>query len=77
MGMETKFITKLLKNLSIKISYNTNNTIVKTLTPRLKYTRTHSRFEKSGVYQLICPDFNMKYVVQTGRLFEYDFKNTF
>jgi len=68
-GKETKFITKLLKNSPIEISYTTNNTISRILNPKLAHTKTRNQFDKGGVYQLTCPDFNMKYVGQTGRSF--------
>jgi len=76
-GLDTKFITKLFKNSSIKISYTTNNTTGKILAARSAHAQTHNRFRKSGVYQLTCPDCNMKYIGQTGRSFRIRFQEHF
>jgi len=76
-GKETKFITKLLKNSSIKISCTTNNTNGKALAPKPIHAQTHSRFEKSGVYQLTWPDCDLRYVGQTGRSFRVRFQENF
>jgi hypothetical protein len=46
-GKETRFITKLLKNASVKVTYTTRNTI-----NRLLSTQNHTqkdKYEKSGV----------------------------
>ena len=64
-GKETKFITKLLKNSSVNVSYTTRNTIARLLSQRS--TPKQNKFDCSGVYQLTFPDCNMKYVGQTGR----------
>ena len=46
----------------------------KTLAPRLTHAQTHSKFEKSGVYPLKCPDCYMKYIGQTERSFRIRFQ---
>jgi hypothetical protein len=68
---QTKFITKIFKNTNIRIAYKTNNTIKKLLTHHTQNCSTPitNKFNKSGIYQLICPDCNMKYIGQTGRSF--------
>jgi hypothetical protein len=76
-GIETKFITKLFKDSPIQISYTTNNTINKILSTRPNQTQTHNQFNKNGVYQLTCPDCNMKYIGQTGRPFHVRFHEHF
>jgi hypothetical protein len=63
-GKETRFITKLFKNTNVKIAFTTNNTTEKCLT--IKQETSQSRFEKSGIYQLTCPECKMKYTRQTG-----------
>jgi hypothetical protein len=68
-GKETKFITKLFKNSSVKVAFTTNNTIRKCLSIKPNQVQKN-RFGKSGVYQLTCPDCNMKYVGQTSCPFQ-------
>ena len=34
-----------------------------------KHGTDHSKYDKSGIYQLTCPDCKMKYTGQTGRPF--------
>ena len=55
----------------MNIAYKTNNSIEKLLSHHTKnqYTTTYAKFNKSGIYQLTCPDCNMKYIGQTGRSF--------
>jgi hypothetical protein len=64
-GKETKSITKLFKISVVKISYTTHNTIARLLNEKFK--PNENKFEGSGVYQLTCPDCNMKYIGQTDR----------
>jgi hypothetical protein len=59
-GKETKFITKLFNDSSVKIAFTTQNTTGKLLSS--KQNPNQNQFEKIGVYQLTCPDCNMKYV---------------
>ena len=42
-----------------------------------KHHNTQNKFQKSGVYQLICKDCNKKYTGQTGRSFHTRFKEHF
>jgi hypothetical protein len=42
-----------------------------------KQNPNQNQFEKSGVYQLTCPDRNMKYVEQTGRPIRVRFQEHF
>ena len=32
-------------------------------------TTTSAKYNKSGIYQLTCPEFNLQYIGQTGRSF--------
>jgi len=66
-GKETRFITKLFKDTNVRIVFTTNNTIGKCLTMEQKTPQC--KYDKSGVYQLTCPDCKMKYTGQTGRPF--------
>jgi hypothetical protein len=50
----TKFITKLFKNSSLKISFETNSTVGKLLTDNKEYNS--NKFTKCSIYQLTCPD---------------------
>ena len=70
-GPQTKFITKIFKNTNINIAYKTKNTNEKLLNHHTKNqsTTTSPKFNKSGIYQLTCPDCNMKCIGQTGRYF--------
>ena len=43
---------------------------------QIKHINTN-KFNKCGIYQLICQDFNMKYIGQTGRPFSVRFKEHF
>jgi len=70
-GKETKFITKLLKNTPLKIAFTAQNTIGKLLSKQQNHIQSKS--DKCGVYQLTCPDCNMKYIGQTGRPFHLRF----
>ena len=74
-GKETKFITKLFIDSSVKTAFTTQNTIGKLLSS--KQNPNQNQFEKRGVYQLTCPDCNMKYVGQTDRPFRVRFQEHF
>ena len=64
-GKEIRFITKLFKNTNVKVAFTTDNTIGKHLT--IKQETPQNKYERSGVYQLTCPECKMKYTGQTGR----------
>jgi len=70
-GKKTRFITKLFKDTNITVAFTTNNTIGKRLTMEHK---TQCKYDKSGVYQLTCPDCKMTYTGQTGRPFKIRFQ---
>jgi len=74
-GNETTFITKLFKDSSIKISFTTNNTVTKILSPKSQLPQ--KQYDSSGIYQLTCPDCHMKYIGQTGRSFRIRFAEHF
>jgi hypothetical protein len=65
---ETRFITKLFKNTDVKVTFTTDNTIERRLA--MKHGTDHSKYDKSGIYQLTCPDCKMKYTGQTGGPFK-------
>ena len=60
---QTKFITKLFKNANLKISFKTKNTIGKLINNNK--TINPNKFNKCGIYHLICQDCNRKYIGQT------------
>jgi hypothetical protein len=62
-GHETKYITKLFKDSAIKATFTTNNTITKILA--IKTEPPKNQYEYSGIYQLTCPDCQMRYIGQT------------
>jgi hypothetical protein len=70
-GKETKFITKLFKNTTLKIAFTTQNTIGKLLSKQNNYRQ--NKFEKCSVYQLTYSDCNKKYIGQIGRPFHIRF----
>jgi hypothetical protein len=57
-GRETKYITKLFKNLLIKIAFTTN-TVRRILSQ--KYNASNM-FDSSRFYRLACPECSIKYV---------------
>ena len=63
-GKETRFVTKLFKNTDVRITFTTDSTPERRLTT--KHGTDQSKYDKSGIYQLICPDCKMKYTGQTG-----------
>jgi hypothetical protein len=65
-GKETRTITRLLKNINLRIAYKTRNTVQNHLRPRDNTTDIYS---KSGIYQMKCNSCQRKYVGQTGRNF--------
>jgi hypothetical protein len=75
-GKETKYITKLFKNMNLNIAYKTNNTIECPLTQQQNkhhYTNL-DKFQKSGFYQLVYKECKKKYTGQTGCSFQTRFK---
>jgi hypothetical protein len=70
-GDETRTISKLFKHTNLRISFQTTNTINHHL--KLKKPAT-DKYNNSGIYQLKCYSYPLKYVGQTGRLFKTRFK---
>jgi hypothetical protein len=66
-GKETKFITKLFKNTSIKPAFKTTNTLKKHLFPKRNII---DKYEYPGIYTLKCMDCPRQYIGQTGRNFK-------
>jgi hypothetical protein len=73
-GKETRLITKLFKNTDFKVTFTTDNTIERRMAT--KHGTDHSKYDKSGIYQLTCPDSKVKYTGQTGSPSKPDSKNT-
>lgn len=63
-GGQTKFINKLFKTSSLKVSFKAD-TIQKLLAQNKK--TNNNKFNKCGVNQLTCQDCKRKYIRQTGR----------
>jgi hypothetical protein len=74
-GKETKFITELFRNTSLKIAFTTQNTIGKLLSKQQNHNQ--NKFVKCGVYQLTCLDCNKNYIGQTDRPFHLRFQEHF
>ena len=53
---QTRFITKLLKNMQVNIAYRTNNAIKHLLSHNPHNQTTKDKFQKIRVYQLNCKD---------------------
>jgi hypothetical protein len=55
----------LFKNTDVKVTFTTGNTIERCLAT--KHGTDHNKYDKSGIYQLTCPDCKKKYTGQTRR----------
>jgi hypothetical protein len=71
-GKETRFITKMFKDTDVKIAFTTENTIEKRLA--IKQETPQNTYDRSGIYQLTCPECKLKYTGQTGRPFKVRFQ---
>ena len=67
----------LFKETSVRIAYTTNNSINKHLTKKPHTTQPTRQYEKSGIYQLTCPDCHKWYIGQTGRSFQKRYQEHF
>jgi transposase-like protein len=56
-------ITKLFKDINIKIAYRTTSTLDKLLNEKQKT----NPYEQSGIYKLTCQSCHKMYIDQTGR----------
>jgi len=70
-GKETRFITKLFTNTDVKVTFTIDNTIERRLAT--KHGTDQSKYDKSGIHQLTCPDCKMMYTEQIGRPFKIRF----
>ena len=70
-GKETRRITKLFKNINLRIELINKNNIGKLLNSR--DDQKPYKYEKNGVCQLKCPTCHKKYIGQTGRPFRMRF----
>jgi hypothetical protein len=71
-GKETRLITKLFQNTNVKVTFTTDNTIERCLAT--KHGIAQNKYDKSGIYQLTCPDCKKKYAGKTGRPFKIRFQ---
>jgi hypothetical protein len=55
----------------MKVAFKTSNTIKHHVKARHKTTDIYSL---SGVYQMICKDYPLRYIAQTGRTFKTRYK---
>jgi len=60
-----------------RITFKTNNTINKILTPKPPKLTSDKQYQQSGVYCVTFPDCRMKYIGQTGRPFHKRFQEHF
>ena len=65
--VEKKYITKFFKGTNVKIAYKTSNTVGKIVA--YKNMGETDKLNRTGIYQLTCPDCGKKYTGQTGRSF--------
>ena len=70
---ETRFVTKLFRHTNLCIAYKTKNTTGKLLHHQYG-PGNDDHLQNSGIYQFTCPDWDMKYIRQTGRSFHMRFR---
>jgi hypothetical protein len=70
MEKETRKITKIFQNTTIKIAYRTKNNIQHILRPKLH----RDKYDNNGIYRMKCLDCPMVYIGQTGRKFNTRYK---
>jgi hypothetical protein len=63
-------ITKIFKDTHLKIAFSTQNTIGSILRHQTKT----EKYDNSGIYQIKCLDYPLRYIGQTGRMFKIRFK---
>jgi hypothetical protein len=61
----------------VQISYTTNNSIKKHLPKKPYISQNPNQYERSGGYQLKCPDCKKKYIGQTGKILPLTISRTF
>jgi hypothetical protein len=64
----------MFKDRDVKIAFTTENSIEKRL--MIKQGTPQNTYDRSGIYQLRCPECPMKYMGQTGRHSKLGSKNT-
>ena len=62
----------MFKSTNVKIVFTSRNTTGKRLAVRQEVPQ--SKYHRSGLYQLTCPECEMKYTGQTGRPFKVRFQ---
>jgi len=76
-GRQTHTITRTFKDTHVRITFKTNNTINKILTPKPPKLTSDQQYQQSGIYCLTCPDCHTKYIGQTERPFHKRFQEHF
>jgi hypothetical protein len=61
----TKEIAKLFKDTQVKVAFQKRNMIQNLVKPCSQV----GRYEESGIYQMKCMDWPLKYIGQTGGIF--------
>jgi predicted GIY-YIG superfamily endonuclease len=69
-GRDIRTLTKILKNIRLKLAFNVNNTIK----IRCKSSGQYDRYKNSGIYQLKCLTCEQVYIGQTGTEFSTRYK---
>jgi hypothetical protein len=64
---------KTFKEAQIKVEFQTKNTIQNIVKPCPQL----DKYEESGIYQMRCIDYPLKYIGQMGRTFQTRYKNTY
>jgi hypothetical protein len=70
-GKETRTITKVFKNINIRIAYKTKNTIQNHLQPKISNI---DKYNKRGINKMRCNSCQLSYIGQTGRNFKARYK---
>jgi hypothetical protein len=73
-GKETYFIAKIFRRTPIHTGFKSKNSILSLLKAESK---NENKFQRSGVYQLTCKNYEKKYTGQTGYSLKRGSKNIF
>jgi hypothetical protein len=74
-GKQTRIITKLFQETTVRTTHNVSNTIGKILSKKPHNQDSKQLHQQSGIYSLTCPDCHKKYVGQTCILSRKDLAN--
>jgi hypothetical protein len=70
-GPKIRTITNLFRHTNLKIAYKSTNTIKHLLKPKQDKPDIYNQ---SGIYQIQCGEYPLKYIRQTGRTFRVRYK---